>query len=117
MPKPRKPPGIKPPPHLKPTTRSWFAHVVGTYELEPHHARLLTLAGEAWDRCVMAREVIDAQGLTYLDRFNCPRARPEIAVERDSRIAFSRLIRELDLDIDAPPAAGRPPLLRSNRRT
>jgi phage terminase small subunit len=107
----------KPPKHLRPETRRWFSQVVQSYELEEHHLRLLTLAGESWDRCVSAREVIDSEGLTFLDRFGCPHARPEIAIERDTKIAFARLVRELDLDIEAPVSPGRPPLLRSNRRT
>ena len=106
----------RPPRHLKPATRRWFACVAKAYELEQHHLRLLVLAGESWDRCQAAREVIDRDGLTYLDRFACPRARPEIAIERDSRIAFARIVRELDLDVEAPPASGRPPSLRQNRR-
>jgi hypothetical protein len=74
---------------------------------EDHHARLLTLAGEAWDRAVAAREAIGKHGITYEDRFGAPRARPEIAIERDSRIAFARLVRELKLDLE-PDAPGRP---------
>ena len=86
------------------------------YELESHHLRLLTLAGESWDRCVAAREAIAELGLTYNDRYGCPHARPEVAVERDSRLAFARLLRELDLDISPPAPASRPPGIRSNRR-
>lgn len=107
----------KPPAHLAPETRRWFRHVVEAFELEPHHVRLLTLAGESWDRCQQARAAIAAQGLTYTDRFGAPRLRPEVAVERDSRIAFARLVRELDLDLDGGDDGGRPPALRSNRRT
>jgi hypothetical protein len=104
------------PKHLRPATRKWFADVLAGYELEEHHVRLLVLAGESWDRCCAARVIIDRDGLTYVDRFGCPHVRPEIAIERDSRLAFARLIRELDLDIEAPSAASRPPGLRSNRR-
>jgi hypothetical protein len=49
------------------------------------------------------------------DRFGFPRP-PEIAVERDSRLAFARLVRELDLDTEATPDGKRPPALPSNRR-
>jgi hypothetical protein len=45
----------------------------------------------------------------YVDRFQQPRARPEISIERDSRIAFARLVRELALDLAPPDEPGRPP--------
>jgi phage terminase small subunit len=105
----------RPPSHLRPETRRWFEHVTDGFALEQHHTRLLTLAGEAWDRCVQAREALDKLGLTVEDRFGFPMPRPEIAVERDSRLAFCRIIRELDLDTEATPSP-RPPALQSNRR-
>ena len=91
------------PSHLRPDTRAWWESVQADYVLEPHHVRVLTLAAEAWDRCTQAREVIDREGLTYTDRFDAPKARPEIAIERDSRLAFARLIREINLDVDDAP--------------
>ena len=100
-----------PPKHLKPATRQWWASAAGTFELEEHHYRLLTLAAEAWDRGQQAREAIVKKGLTFDDRFGAPHARPEVAVERDSRIAFARLLRELALDI-AAPGESRPPGIR-----
>lgn len=106
----------KPPKHLQPATRHWFASVVEAYDLEQHHVLLLVLASEAWDRCVAARTILDHEGLTFNDRFNSPHARPEIAIERDSRIAFARIIRELDLDVDMPTEPRRTPAIRSNRR-
>lgn len=92
----------KAPAHLREPTRRWFASVLADYELQPHHIRLLTLAAEAWDRSQEAREALKEHGLTYEDRYGCPKARPEAAIERDSRIAFARLIRELRLDIAEP---------------
>jgi phage terminase small subunit len=75
------------------------------------------LACEAWDRAQQARAAIESTGLTYTNRFNDPVLRPEVAVERDSRLAFARLIRELDLDVDPPSESrSRPPALKSNRR-
>ena len=112
----RAQPAPKPPSHLQPGTRKWFASVIENYDLEEHHLRLLILAGESWDRTVAAREVLDREGLTFVDRFGSPRARPEIGIERDSRIAFARLVRELDLDVAPPSAPSRSPGLRSNRR-
>ena len=108
---------LLPPRHLKPLTRRWWAGVLADYELQPHHIKLLTMAGEAWDRCCAARAVIDQDGMTYVDRFGDPRARPEVKIENDNRISFCRIVRELDLDVAAPPAASRPPLLKSLRRS
>jgi phage terminase small subunit len=107
----------KPPSHLSPETRKWFTGIVQDFVLESHHIRLLTLAAEAWDRCAAARQVIDRDGMTYVDRFNAPRARPEIAVERDSRLAFTRCLRELALDgVSGPELSSRPPGLRGIAR-
>ncbi len=106
-----------PPAHLTAPTQTWWKSVVTDYQLEPHHLRLLQLAGEAWDRAQQARQVLSDTGLTYQNRFGDPVLRPEAAVERDSRLAFARLVRELDPDVE-PPSEGRarPPALRSNRR-
>ena len=78
---------IKAPKHLHRATKKWYREVVAEWGLEEHHIRILIGACEAWDRGVQAREVIDREGLTYEDRFGAPRARPEIAVERDARIS------------------------------
>jgi phage terminase small subunit len=96
------------PNHLSESAAAWFIQVTDEFDLEDHHLRLLTLACEAWDRGVMAREALKQHGMTYLDRFGAPHARPEIAIERDCRIAFARLVRELALDV-SEPAEIRPP--------
>lgn len=109
-------PRAKPPNHLQRATRRWFASVISEFELEQHHVRLLTLAAESWDRCQAAREALARDGLTFVDRFGCPHARPEVAIERDSRIAFARLIRELDIEGAPAPSPRQPPALPRNRR-
>jgi phage terminase small subunit len=100
------------PGHLRADTREWWASVRADYTLEPHHIRLLTLAAEAWDKNQQAREAIAEHGLTFTDRLGVPRQRPEVAIERDSRLAFARLVRELNLDTSTPSEAySRPPAL------
>ena len=79
------------------------------YDLEEHHRRLLQLAAEAFDRTQEAREAISRDG-TYVEGRYGVRAHPAVAVERDSRTAFARLLRELDLDGE-PHADPRPPRL------
>ena len=86
---------------------AWWRSTFKRYLLEAHHEKLLTATAEAHDRMTEARAVIKAEGMIYKNRFDEPRAHPAVAIERDSRIAFTRLLRELGLsdDTDAP----RPP--------
>jgi phage terminase small subunit len=93
----------KPPGHLRASTRKWWTEIAATYALESHQYRLLTLAAEAWDRAQEARERIAKDGAYLEDRFGQLRAHPGVAVERDARLAFARLVRELALDGDGSP--------------
>ncbi|MCI0438704.1 MAG: P27 family phage terminase small subunit [Chloroflexi bacterium] len=104
---------LKAPKHLRAATRRWFNAVAEDYVLEAHHVRLLTLACESWDRCQQARELLKRDGLVTQDRFGQLRQHPAVAIERDSRIAFARLLRELALDVE-PPGESRPPLIGAN---
>ena len=103
-----------PPSHLTPHTAVWWRSVVADYELEQHHVRLLTAAAEAWDRAQAARAAIDANGLTFTDRFDQPRSRPEVRIEQQSVALFARLIRELGLDLESPTES-RPPRTQPRR--
>ena len=109
---------LKPPKHLAAATGRWWAHVVTSYELEEHHLHLLRLAGEALDRADQARRALEKHGLTFDDRFGAPHSRPEVAIERDSRLAFARLLRELALDVIEPGTENRPPIIagKNHRR-
>lgn len=107
---------VEPPAHLAPETADWWRTVLAGFDLEAHHLRLLRLACEAWDRTQQAREILDRDGLTISTADGGMKAHPAVAIERDSRLAFARLVRELDLDTEAPPDRARPPALHSNRR-
>lgn len=101
---------FKVPKHLRKPTQTWVKSVLSDYDLEEHHFKLLLSAAESWDRICAAREIVDAQGLTYTDRFGQPKARPEVAIERDNKVILARLLRELALDGDGSPAdPSRPP--------
>jgi P27 family predicted phage terminase small subunit len=106
----------KAPSHLRASTRRWWLDVVTTWELQAHHVRLLTLAAESWDRGQDAREQIKRDGLTVPTKAGGPRLHPCVRVETDSRLAFARLLRELDLDVAPPAEVRRPPSLRSIAR-
>ncbi|MDN4982305.1 P27 family phage terminase small subunit [Bradyrhizobium sp. WYCCWR 13022] len=113
-----KPKTPKAPPHLTDPTRLWWRSVVREYALEPHHLRLLQAACECWDRLQQSRELLARDGLVVEGREGGVRPHPAVAIERDSRISFARLVRELDLDTEpAPSVRTAPPALRSNRRS
>ncbi|OAN70521.1 hypothetical protein A8B83_13660 [Rhodobacteraceae bacterium EhC02] len=107
---------LKAPSHLTPETAAWWRSVQEDYAIEPHHAKLLVLACEAFDRCQQARALIDAHGPVVVTSDGGMKAHPAIAIERDARLAFARLLRELDLDTEPAAERARPPALRSNRR-
>jgi phage terminase small subunit len=115
MVKAMKSPKLTAPIHLMPETQQWWLSVAEQWQLEPHHLKLLSLAAETWDRSIEARETIAREGAYYNDRFNAPHAHPAVKVENDCRVAFSRLVRELDLDAEEAVDSKRPPMLARYR--
>ncbi len=101
--------GIAPaaPAHLSKPSRAFWAAVVADYHFEPHHLAILQGACEAMDRVAEARTAIERDGAYVEGRFGL-KAHPGLAVERDSRTAMNRGLRELGLDLDSP-ATSRPP--------
>ena len=97
------------PDYLREETKEWAQEILDGFELEGHHMKLLILACEALDRISEAREVIAKEGAYYRDRFGKPKTHPALAVEKDNKIIFARLMRELNLDIEPAGSMGRPP--------
>ena len=92
-----EPPIVPAPTHLSAETRRWWTDVVENYELAPHNLNLLRAACEAWDRMQCARQTVAESGLTFMDSHGNLKAHPAVAIEKDARIAFARLVRELKL--------------------
>ncbi len=101
------------PRHLKAATRRWYQAVVASYDLEDHHRMILEAAAGAWDRYTAARVALDRDGMTYTTAAGYPKTHPLIAVERDSRLAYLRAVRELGLDVDQP-SESRAPIIHGN---
>ncbi len=98
------------PKYLKVATKAWIQRILADYELESHHVKILIMAGECWERIIQARERIKKEGAYFTDRWGCPKSHPALADERNNRIVFARLIRELNLLEEGPDA--RPPGLK-----
>lgn len=101
---------LKPPKHLGQESAAWWGEVVREYALESHHLKLLSLAAEAWDRYVGARDRLAVEGVTVDGREGGMRPHPCVAIERDARAAFAALIKQLGLDDVGVPdrSPGRP---------
>jgi P27 family predicted phage terminase small subunit len=94
--------GAEPAPaHLSEQMREWWQAVTAQWDLDSPRLHLLQAACEAWDRMTGARQAVARLGLTFEGK-DGPRPRPEIAVERDARIAFVRIIKELGLEPPKP---------------
>jgi P27 family predicted phage terminase small subunit len=97
------------PAHLSERSKALWREVEKSFVLEANELELLRLACEALDRCEEAREVLARDGLFTTNRANRPVAHPGVAVERDSRLAAVRVLRELGLE-NATELQGRWPL-------
>jgi phage terminase small subunit len=98
------------PKHLRKAIQKFWCRVVQDYELQEHHIRILTCACEALDRATEARLAVQKAGAFFTNRHGAIKPHPGLAVERDNRALFSRLIRELALDSEMPTEAySRPP--------
>jgi phage terminase small subunit len=71
------------------------------------------MACEAWDRACQAREILAKDGIVIGGREAAARPHPAVAIERDARIAFARLVAQLSLDEELPAE----PDMRAARRS
>ncbi|MBA7493145.1 hypothetical protein ES702_03700 [subsurface metagenome] len=93
---------VKAPKHLSKSSRDFFNKVSKKFELKDHHIKILNLklACECLDRIEEARLQIEKDGAYHTDRFGQPKSHPALQIEKDNKIIFDRLIRELNLDIE-----------------
>jgi len=101
---------LRPPRHLSKSSKRWWAKIIGTWQLEPHHVELLSQAAGCLDRMEAARLVVATEGAIIRDRFNIPREHPAAKQERDEKLLFAKLCREMNLDPE-PSEPSRPPLI------
>jgi len=93
-----EPSATLPPLGLSAAARAWWLATVEKYELAPHHVRTLSEAASAWDRCQQARGLVNQHGLVVQDLSGQLRPHPAAAIEHDSRMAYLRAMRHLDLE-------------------
>lgn len=89
------------PRHLSTEAKALWRSIVREFELETHHLSVLERACESLDRLRQAQAAVATDGAYVVGRFG-PKSHPALAIERDSRLAFLRCVRELGLDLEAP---------------
>src|SRR3954451_12831372 len=88
------------PVHLRGPTRAWIRRVLDDYVLSETEFRVLILAGEGWDRGAEAREQVARDGAYIRDRYRSTKPHPAVAVQRDARRDFAKLVAQLSLTQD-----------------
>jgi hypothetical protein len=98
------------PGHLTRSATSWARSVLDDFDATESQVRLVIAAAEAWDRAQQARRAVSRDGAYWKDRLGNLRPHPGLAVERESRAAFARIVGQLDLDAapDDEPERRRP---------
>jgi P27 family predicted phage terminase small subunit len=97
----------RPPKYLSAPARRLWRETVESYELARHHLELLERACRALDQAIEAEELLRRDGLVVDGRYGV-RAHPAVAIARDARIAFARLLREIDPEGVVAPDARTP---------
>ena len=96
---------MTPPKHLQVAGRRLWRSVTSEYDVAGPDLVVLQAACEAADRVTEAREAITRDGPYVEGRFGI-RAHPALGIERDSRIAMLRALRELGLEAPAAETGG-----------
>jgi hypothetical protein len=92
------------PSHLDTQERDLFTTIVANYRLRDEVSlKILEEGLTSLQRARKAREQIDAEGLTFVDKFGQPRLHPACNVERDSRAAALAAFRQLNLELPRSP--------------
>jgi len=92
----------KPPKTLQTKGRAFWRRVLKDFLLEEsHELQLLQEAAGCLDRIAEAQAEIEAKKPYFNDRFGQPRPHPALNVEKDQRVLFVRIVRELGLQVES----------------
>ena len=99
-----------PPKTLSAPTRELWKTIVREYDIGDQAGLIiLRTACEAHDMMLAAQKLVDKHGVCIPDRFGVLKSNPATVVVRDSRAAFLRALRDLNLDLEPlHPDPGRP---------
>jgi hypothetical protein len=88
---------MKIPEFLGETGRKWAERVVKSFKFSDHEIEAVWQAAGCLDRITEAQKGIAENGAVVENRHHELKANPSVALERDNKILFCRLCRELNL--------------------
>jgi len=99
------------PAHLSAEGKKIWGEILAEYSItDAAGLRILRVALESFDRAQAAREAIDEEGMTVIDKAGQIKSHPLLPIERDSRAAFLAGLKALNLDLEPLHSGpGRPP--------
>ena len=94
---------VEAPGHLSADSQELWRSTLREFELSGAELARLRLGLEALDRCAEARAELDEYGCFVTDRYGGRKMHPACALERDSRLAGVKILRDLGLETPALP--------------
>ena len=92
----------KPPKHLLKGGRQLWNDIETEFDLEAHQFEILRLLCETLDRLELCRKQLRKDGMFSVNRFGETRPHCGLKEERENKVLFARLARELNLDLELP---------------
>lgn len=86
--------------HLSPKMKKFYKKLSKIYSFEEFHLELLLRACESFDRAEQAREILEREGLTIVDRYGACKSHPAVKIENDCKNSARLLLKELNLNTD-----------------
>ena len=89
-----------PPARLSQGSKRLWRTILEEQELTAAQILILTCGLEAWDRKEAAREGIEREGMTFMDKWDQPKMNPLCAIERTARAAAVHNFKVLGLQME-----------------
>ena len=95
------------PGHLSEDSRRTWKELIENFDIsDPEGLDILRFGLEARDRATRAREEIDKQGMTVVDKWGQVKPHPLLTAERDARASYLAALKQLGLEKDPAKMRG-----------
>ena len=94
---------------LSDEAQNWVDYCGCKFLLEPHEQMLLLQAAQVHDEIAQAKALVVKEGLTIKTDRGSKKSNPAVAILRDARTMFAKLVKQLDLGAELPPIPGMRP--------